>query len=87
MPPVLTKSEQFYVVKDILRSKAFLRSFALDSGNMVSNDGDNAKEKITGNTAHVAVDEGESYHSWGDPPRGDHSRDDSVEYVGNIRKR
>ena len=33
---------QFYPIKDVLHSKSFLRSFALDSEKMVSNGGDNA---------------------------------------------
>ncbi|GFZ00947.1 hypothetical protein Acr_14g0005820 [Actinidia rufa] len=45
---------QFYPIKDVLCSKSFLRSFALDSGKMVSSDGDNAKEKPVGDVAHVA---------------------------------
>ena len=54
---------QFYAVKDIARSKAFLRSFALDSEHKASSKGDNAKEKNTGDASHVTTDEGESHHS------------------------
>ena len=36
---------QFYTVKDILRSKSFLQTFAPNSEKMVSNGGDNAEEK------------------------------------------
>ncbi|GFS46039.1 hypothetical protein Acr_00g0099780 [Actinidia rufa] len=42
---------QFYMVKDIIRSKAFLKSFTLDSKHMASSEGDNAKEKNIGNSA------------------------------------
>ncbi|GFS32605.1 hypothetical protein Acr_00g0023450 [Actinidia rufa] len=59
------EKEQFYVVKDIVRSKAFLRNFAIDSGNMASNGGDNAKEKNVGNVVHIATDEVESRLSRG----------------------
>ena len=62
------KQGQFYAVKDIIHSKAFLRSFDLDSGDMASSGGDNTEEKNAGDSAHVATDEGESHHS-----RGDHS--------------
>ena len=74
MSPVLTESEQerlfqiygtlehgqFYAVQDILRSKAFLWSFALNLRNMASNGRDNAEEKIVGDGAHVVANEGES---------------------------
>ena len=53
---------------------------------MVSSGGDKAEDKLAGNAAHVVGTEGESHHSRDDPPRGDHSRDDSVEYIGTIRK-
>ena len=43
---------------------------------MMSSEGDEAEEKNTGNAPHVGVEEGESRHSL----------DDSVEYVGTIRK-
>ena len=43
---------------------------------------DNAEKKSIGDVDHVATDDGESHLSL-----GDHSGDDSVEYVGTIRKR
>ena len=76
------KRGQFYTVKDIIRSKVFLRSFALESGNMTSSGGHNTEEKNASEEAHFVADEGEPHHSQCDPPR-----DDSVEYVGTIRKR
>ena len=93
MLPDLTKSEQdrfdlisstfeqFYKVKNITWSKMFLKSFAFDSKDMASSGGDNAEKKNTNDVAHVTTDEGESHHSLGDP-----SREDSVEYVGTIKK-
>ncbi|GFS36232.1 hypothetical protein Acr_00g0044830 [Actinidia rufa] len=48
--------------------------------------GDNAKDKPTGGAIHVVSNEGKSHHSRDDPPQGDHSRDDSMEYIGTIRK-
>ncbi|GFY91037.1 hypothetical protein Acr_07g0012330 [Actinidia rufa] len=48
----------FYAIKDISRSKAFLRSFALDSGHMASSKGDNAKVQNIGDMSHVAANEG-----------------------------
>ncbi|PSS07920.1 Neurofilament light polypeptide like [Actinidia chinensis var. chinensis] len=60
---------QFYPIKDILRSKSFLRSFALDSEKMMSSGRDNAEEKSAGDAANVAGDENESCLSRGDPPR------------------
>ena len=43
----------------------------------MSSGGDNVEEKSTSDVAHVVTDESESRLS-----RGDHSRDDSMEYVG-----
>ncbi|XP_057465950.1 uncharacterized protein LOC130755554 isoform X2 [Actinidia eriantha] len=71
VPPVLTEVEQerfdrisgtleqgqLYPIKDILRSKSFLRSFGLDSGRMASSGGDNVEQKPAGDAAHVAADE------------------------------
>ena len=37
------------MVKDILHSKAFLKTFAFDSGNIVSSGGHNVEEKNTSN--------------------------------------
>ena len=54
---------------------------------MASSGGYNAEEKFTGDVVHVAIDEGKSLLSGGDLSRGDHSRDDSVDYLGIIRKR
>ena len=51
---------QFYLIKDVLRSKSFLQIFSLDSGRMASNGGNNAKEKPTSDAAHVATNEVES---------------------------
>ena len=48
---------------------------------MASNGGDNTEEENARNVDHVAADDGESHLS-----QGDHSQDDSVEYVGTIRK-
>ncbi|GFY96879.1 hypothetical protein Acr_11g0011850 [Actinidia rufa] len=59
---------QFYPIKDILHSKSFLRSFALDFKKMGSNCRDNAEEKPTCHVVHVAADEGESSLFRGDPP-------------------
>ena len=67
---------EFYSVKDILRSKAFLKCFSIASPQMASSEEDNAEEKNAGDAPHVGADEGESRHS----------RDDSLEYVGAIRK-
>ena len=54
---------------------------------MASSGGDNAEDKNVGDTAHAAVDKGESHHSRGDPSRGNYSRNDLVEYIGTIKKR
>ena len=59
---------QFYAIKDILRSKSFLQSFALDSRKMVSSGMDNDEEKSASNVVHIAVDEDESRLSRGEPP-------------------
>ena len=80
------QKREFYAIKDIVQSKAYLMSIALDSEPMASSRGDNAEDKNTGDVAHVATDEGESCHSRGDPSKGDHSWDDSVEYIGTITK-
>ncbi|GFZ08922.1 hypothetical protein Acr_20g0007300 [Actinidia rufa] len=48
---------QFYPIKDVLHSKFFLRSFALNSKKMVFNGGDNVDEKLAGDAAHVGGDE------------------------------
>ncbi|PSS08060.1 Kinesin-like protein [Actinidia chinensis var. chinensis] len=72
---------QFYPIKDILRSKSFLISFALNSKKMVSSGGDNAEDKPASDMAHVVGDEGETLISRDDPYRGD-----SVKYIGTIRK-
>ncbi|GFZ17248.1 hypothetical protein Acr_26g0005180 [Actinidia rufa] len=49
--------------------------------------GDNAVDKLASDAALIAGDKGESHHSQDDSPRGDHSRDSSVEYLGTIKKR
>ncbi|GFS38022.1 hypothetical protein Acr_00g0055190 [Actinidia rufa] len=59
------------------------RSFALDSKQMASNGRDNVEDKPVGGATPIMGDEGESHHSRDDPPRGDHSRDGSVEYTEN----
>ncbi|GFZ04407.1 hypothetical protein Acr_16g0010310 [Actinidia rufa] len=59
---------------------AFLKSFALNSGAKASSSGDNAEEKNTGDAAHTAY-EVESHHFQGDPPRGDHFRDDLMDDI------
>ncbi|GFY97471.1 hypothetical protein Acr_12g0000120 [Actinidia rufa] len=51
---------EFYSVKNILRSKAFLRCFAITSQAMASNGGDNAEEKNVGDVPHITADKGES---------------------------
>ena len=53
----------------------------------MSNNGDNAEEKLAGNAAHIVADEGEPLFSRGDPSQGDHSKDDSMEYIRTIKKR
>ncbi|GFY85473.1 hypothetical protein Acr_04g0002110 [Actinidia rufa] len=53
------EQEQFYSVRDILCSKSFLKSFALDSGKTMSSGGDNAEDKSMSDVDHVAFDEGE----------------------------
>ncbi|GFS41412.1 hypothetical protein Acr_00g0074140 [Actinidia rufa] len=55
-------------------------------GKMTSSNGNNGEKKLVGDAAHVAANEGESHHFRDDPPRGDHSRDGSDEYIGTIRK-
>ncbi|GFS38695.1 hypothetical protein Acr_00g0058930 [Actinidia rufa] len=77
---------QYYLIKDVLHSKSFLKSFTLDYKKMVSSGRDNVKKKLVADAAHIATDEGDSYLSQDDPPRGEPSRDDSVEYIGTIRK-
>ena len=47
---------------------------------------DNTEDKPVGDAAHVTGNEGESRISRDDPSLGDPSRDDSVEYIGTIRK-
>ena len=49
---------------------------------MASSGRENAEDKSIDGAAIVASDEGESHHS-----RGEHSRDDSVKYLGIARKR
>ena len=53
---------------------------------MASSGGDNAEDKLEDDVAHVAGNEGESHYSRDDPPRSDHFQDDSVKYIGTIRK-
>ncbi|GFZ21567.1 hypothetical protein Acr_29g0007290 [Actinidia rufa] len=55
--------------KDVLLSKSFLRSFALDSRKIMSSGKDNAEDKSTSNAAHVASDEGESCIFQDDPSK------------------
>ncbi|GFZ03476.1 hypothetical protein Acr_16g0001000 [Actinidia rufa] len=47
---------QFYPIKDVLRSKSFLRIFALDSEKIVSSGGYNAEDKPSSDMAHIAGD-------------------------------
>ncbi|GFZ06715.1 hypothetical protein Acr_18g0008850 [Actinidia rufa] len=81
--PVLTKIEQqrfdqfldsleqgqTYLIKVILSSRSFLKSFALDSRKMASSGGDNAGDKLAGGATQVASDKVESHHSRDDPPQ------------------
>ncbi|GFZ17514.1 ubiquitin carboxyl-terminal hydrolase-related protein [Actinidia rufa] len=69
----------------VLGSKTFKKCFALGSERMVSSGGDNAEDELVGGAAVVAGDKGESHHSQDERPRNDHSRDDSVEYLGTDR--
>ncbi|GFS46080.1 hypothetical protein Acr_00g0100020 [Actinidia rufa] len=48
---------QLYLIKGVLRSKSFLRSFGLDSKRMAYNGMDNAKEKSAGDATHVVINE------------------------------
>ncbi|GFZ18498.1 hypothetical protein Acr_27g0002370 [Actinidia rufa] len=67
------EQEQFYTIKDILRLKSFLGSFALDLEKMASSGVDNAEEKNTCDEVHVATNEGESLLSRGDAPEEPYS--------------
>ncbi|GFZ11380.1 hypothetical protein Acr_22g0007780 [Actinidia rufa] len=51
------QSTEFYLVKDILHSKAFLKCFSLASSQMVSSGEDNAEEKNASNAPHIEADE------------------------------
>ena len=63
----IIKKEQHYPIKGVLSSKSFLKSFTLDSGKMVSSGGINAEDKLVGDTAHIAGNEGESHIFRDDP--------------------
>ncbi|GFZ14492.1 hypothetical protein Acr_24g0006820 [Actinidia rufa] len=94
-PPILFEAEQerfdkilssvkegdLYSVKVVLNSKSFFRSFGLNYKLMAYSGEDNAENKLVGNAAQVVGDEGESHHSRDEHPRGDHSRDGSIEYI------
>ncbi|GFZ14487.1 hypothetical protein Acr_24g0006770 [Actinidia rufa] len=69
-----------------LQSKKF-SNLSPSLGGSESSGGDNAEDKLIGNVAPVMGDEGESHHSQDDPRRGVNSRDDSIEYIGIIRRR
>ncbi|GFY88901.1 hypothetical protein Acr_06g0008410 [Actinidia rufa] len=60
--------------------------FTLDRERMSFSGGDNAEGKSVDGAIASAGDEGESHHSRDEPCPGDLSRDDSVEYIGTIRK-
>ena len=56
------------------------------TNSMISSGGDNGEDTHTGDAALVVGDEDESHHFQDESRRDDHSRDGSVEYIGNIRK-
>ena len=70
----------------VLGSKAFQNCFALDRERMSSNDRDNVEDESLDGVATTAGDEGESYHSRDKHPRSESPRDESVEYIGTIKK-
>ncbi|GFZ03469.1 hypothetical protein Acr_16g0000930 [Actinidia rufa] len=51
---------EFYSVKNILRSKVFLKCFVLAPQQMASSGGDNVEEKNTSDAPHVTADEARS---------------------------
>ncbi|GFZ18506.1 hypothetical protein Acr_27g0002450 [Actinidia rufa] len=59
-PQILDSLEQgqTYLIKDLLSSRSFLKSFAFDFRKMASSSGDNAKDKSVGDATHIAGDEG-----------------------------
>ena len=99
-PPVLSTIEQqrldgimnslvkgdFFPIKEVLESTSFHRCFKLSSKSMASSGGDDGKDIPTSGATPIAGDEGESHHSRDDHRRGDNARDDSVEFLGTIRK-
>ena len=54
-------------IKEVLESKYFRRCFGSSFESMVSNSGENGKDKLTGGAALIAGDEGESHHSQDEP--------------------
>ncbi|GFS34121.1 hypothetical protein Acr_00g0032370 [Actinidia rufa] len=78
--------ENFFTIKEVLKSKFFRRYFKLNSKSMASSGGDNGKDIQIGGMALVVGDKGESHHSRDESYRDDHSQDGSIEYIGTIRK-
>ena len=75
-----------FTIKEVFESKFFRKCFKVASQFMASNEGNKGDNPLTGSAAPIAGDEGESLHSLDEPRLGDPSQDDSVEYIGTIKK-
>ncbi|GFY85350.1 hypothetical protein Acr_04g0000880 [Actinidia rufa] len=82
---VFKKIGGYFNVLVVLGSRAFQRRFTLDRAEMSSSGGDNAEDRPIMETGTVG-DEGESRHLRDELRPGDHTRDDSVEYIGTIKR-
>ncbi|GFZ08935.1 hypothetical protein Acr_20g0007430 [Actinidia rufa] len=82
----MLKRGQFYPIKADFCLKSFLRGFALDFKKMVSSGKDNAKEKPTGDAAHI-VERAQVYNLGGE--RCGHRREvprDEMPYISPSKK-
>ena len=76
----------YFKVLVVLDSKAFKKYFALDCAEMSSSGRDNAKVKSVDGVAISTGNKGESRHSPNEHLRSESPQDESVEYIGTIRK-
>ncbi|GFZ04977.1 hypothetical protein Acr_17g0005490 [Actinidia rufa] len=79
--------ENPFTIKEVFESKFFCKCFKVASQFMASNEGNKRDNPPPSSAAPIAGNEGESCHSRDEPRLSGPSQDDSVEYIGTIKKK
>ncbi|GFZ18283.1 hypothetical protein Acr_27g0000220 [Actinidia rufa] len=76
-----------FIIKEFFDSKFFFKCFKVATQFMAFGERNKEDNPPISRAASIAGNEGESHHSRDEPCRCNHSRDNSIEYLGTIRKR